>query len=430
MFGPVSARASASESTKLIFLPERDRVMRQWARWGVSALAGATVLACTDHAAPDLEMQNAAPQIEPMVTNLSFAQISAGSSHSCGRTMTDGRLYCWGANNYGQLGNTTRNNKKRPTPVTSTLQFRWVSAGPAHTCAIAVDGKAYCWGANSAGQLGDGTITERWSPILVLGSLSWKQIEVGGEGTNDGFTCGLTTGGSIYCWGWNGDGELGNGSSGGSVLTRFPTPATDVGVTYRQVTTGGHHACAVSTTNVAYCWGQGGHGQTGNGGNYSVPTAVSGGLAFRQVSAGQYHTCGTTTRNKAYCWGDGFFGELGNGTNTNDPTPRPVSGGQSYTRVFASAYHTCALTTGHAAWCWGSNANGQLGDGTKTDRLTPVAVKGGLLFAQLSSRVYHTCAVTASTGVGYCWGNNAVGQVGDGTTSSPRRIPTLVAGAL
>ena len=387
------------------------------------------VVGCTDNTGPDVEQQPSTTVL-PAITNLSFAQISAGMDYSCGRTMTGGRLYCWGNNEYGQLGNASRNNKKRPTPVSSTLQFRWVSAGPGHTCAIATDSKAYCWGANANGQLGDGTTTDRWSPTLVGGGLSWKQIEVGGYAWDVGFTCGLTTGNSIYCWGNNDYGQLGHGSGGYPNVTVIPTQTTNIGVTYRQLTAGGDHSCAVSTASVAYCWGDAYYGQTGNGGTFYQPTAVSGGLAFRQVTAGSFHTCGTSTSNKAYCWGYGGGGALGNGTTTDRFAPRAVSGALSYSRVFASAYHTCGLTTGQKAYCWGFNYPGRLGDGTTTTRLAPVAVQTGILFAQLGSRGDHTCAVEANTGVAYCWGDNTSGQVGDATTTSPRLTPTRVAGAL
>jgi alpha-tubulin suppressor-like RCC1 family protein len=399
-------------------------------RWMWVVAAAAVAVACTENTEPSSVGPEDVTQVEPeplMVVNLTFSQISAGENHSCGRTMSTGKLYCWGNNSYGQLGNATLNNKKRPTAVSSNLQFRWVSSGPYHTCAIATDYKAYCWGYNGSGQLGDGTYTDRWTPALVGGGLSWKQIEVGGS--YSGFTCGLTTGGKIYCWGYNSDGQLGNGTYGYYASTSWPTATSNIGVTYRQLTAGGYHACAVSSSNAAYCWGDAGYGQTGSGGIYRQPTAVLGGLAFRQVSAGQYHTCGTTTGSKAYCWGYGYYGALGNGTTTNRFSPRAVSGTLGFSRVFAGSNQTCGLTGADKAYCWGANDSGQLGDGTTTKRLAPVAVKGGLLFFQLSTRGNHTCASTRDVGAGYCWGSNYSGELGDATTT-PRLVPTRVAGAL
>jgi alpha-tubulin suppressor-like RCC1 family protein len=400
-------------------------------RWTWLLAAAALAVACTENTGPtSTDSPDATPVDQPDLlvgTVLSFAQISGGQNHSCGRTLTTGKLYCWGYNSEGQLGNASLNNKKRPTAVSSSLQFRWVSAGASHTCAIASDSNAYCWGANGNGQLGDGTYTDRWSPTLVGGGLSWQQIEIGGTYGWDSYTCGLTTGGKLYCWGLNSSGQLGDGSSGYYTYS-WPNPVTDVGVTYRQFSTGGYHACAVSTTNVAYCWGAAANGQTGNGGIFYQPTAILGGHAFRQVSAGAYHTCGTTTSGKAYCWGYGYDGALGNGTTADRFSPRAVSGTLSFSRVFASASHTCGLVS-RKAYCWGWNYYGQLGDGTTTKRLTPVAVAGGLLFSQLSSRGSHTCGTTATVGVGYCWGYNGNAQLGDATFVS-RLKPTKVAGAL
>ena len=383
------------------------------------------VAACAENTGPEVELEETADLAS--VTSLAFAQISAGMSHSCGRTLSSGRLYCWGANFNGQLGNGSRNNKKRPTAVASTLAFNWVSAGSRHTCAISTAGDAYCWGDNSYGELGEGSTTERWSPTLVGGGLKWKQIEVGGSGGYTGFTCGITTGSRLYCWGANYYGQLGLGYT---EYNAHPWPElANSSVSFRQLAAGGGHACAVSTVNRAYCWGEASLGQTGNGGIYYQPTAVTGGLAFRQVTAGLYHTCGTTTGDRGYCWGYGYYGGIGDGTTTDRYAPRAIAGGLSFNRVFAGLYHSCGVTTGRKAYCWGTNDNGQVGDGTLNRRLRPVAVAPTLDFTQLGTRGTHTCGVQKDTGVGYCWGANESGQLGDATFTQRLR-PTKVAGAL
>jgi alpha-tubulin suppressor-like RCC1 family protein len=396
-------------------------VRRRW------FLVAALLAGCSENTEPSVDTQNVDVQPEFLVTNLAFAQISGGGSHSCGRTLSTGKLYCWGYNGSGQLGNASLNQKKRPTAVSSTLQFKWVSAGGSHTCAIATDSKAYCWGENYYGQLGDGTTTDRWTPKLVYGGYSWKQIETGGG--YSGHTCGLTTGGQLLCWGYNGYGQLGYGWKD-YYANAYPRAIQNLGVSYRQFAVGGYHTCAVTTADKAYCWGYAYYGQTGAGGIFDGPTAVQGGLAFRNVTAGQYHTCGTTTGSKAYCWGNGSNGALGNGTTYNAFAPKAVSSSLSFQRLFASAQHTCGQTTGKKPYCWGTNTSGQLGDGTQTKRLTPVAVKTTLLFSQLGTRGNHTCGVQADIGTGYCWGLNTNGQVGDSTLISPRLIPRRVVGAI
>lgn len=275
-------------------------------------------------------------------------------------------------------------------------------------------------------------------------------------------------------WAWViqwGDGSSSNGSSstqGGAipashVYTRAGTFKISMTVTDKdggtgksnsvsaQVVVGGrlsagagsYHTCRVNPQGIAFCWGLNIYGQLGNGSTTDspIPVAVSGGLSFTAVAGGLFQTCGLTTGGTAYCWGFAANGRLGNGTTTgpqtcivgNFPwpcsmTPVAVSGGLSFTAVNAGNVHTCGLTTGGAAYCWGLNALGELGDGSTTDRSTPVAVLGGLSFATLSAGTVHTCGLTTGGGV-YCWGSNAHGQLGNGsTTDSP--TPVAVSGGL
>jgi len=187
--------------------------------------------------------------------------------------------------------------------------------------------------------------------------------------------------------------------------------------------------CALNVSGQAFCWGNNLAGNLGNGTttNRLVPTPVAGGLTFASLSAGYFRTCGVTTSGAAYCWGSVVGGELGDGT-TNMPefVPTPVAGGLTFTAVSAGAYHTCGVTTNGGAYCWGSNAFGQFGDGTTTDRPVPAPVAGGLTFASVSAGWWHTCGVTTS-GAAYCWGDNSF--LGDGTNTG-RLVPTPVAGSL
>ncbi len=265
---------------------------------------------------------------EAVAGGLTFSVLSAAFQHTCGLTMT-GAAYCWGLNYVGQLGDgTTSSNASgtAPVAVTGGLTFASLSASGDHTCALARDGVAYCWGANSFGQLGDGTTNFSSGPVAVSGGLTFTTLS-----TSTAHTCGVTLGGAAYCWGWNGSGQLGDGTTtsssvpvavaGGlafSMLAPGSAPAR-----------GGHfpmstHTCGATNSGAAYCWGQNGYGQLGTGSTESstVPVAVSGGLTFSTLSASGVHTCGVATNGETYCWGSNSSGQLGIGT-TNDSN-RPV----------------------------------------------------------------------------------------------------------
>src|SRR5207247_353952 len=164
-----------------------------------------------------------------------------------------------------------------------------------------------------------------------------------------------------------------------------------------------------------------------------VPVAIPGGLSFIALASGNAHACAVTTSGAAYCWGFGGDGQFGNGSTTDSadsPIPVAVSGGLSFTALAGGDGHTCGLTTSGAAYCWGSNNDGQLGTGSTTESSMPVAVSGGLTFNALDAGMQHTCGL-AKSGAAYCWGYNGYGQLGNGSTSpidgsSPVRVPVAV----
>jgi len=309
------------------------------------------------------------------------------------------------------------------------LSFAALAASPFHTCGVTDAGVAYCWGYNGSGQLGNGSFKSSSIPVAVSGGFGFSAVAAGSTlGTKIGafgHTCGLLSSGAAYCWGNNMFGQLGDGSSASS-----STPvAVAGGLTFRTLVAGPVHTCGLTSFGAAYCWG----GDFG-----STPVAVSGDLSFSAIAAGGYyapsvpdgyrpHTCGLTNAGTAYCWGTNNSGQLGDGSTTSTSTPVAVSGGLTFSAVVpAGGDHTCGLTNLGATYCWGDNYYGELGDGSTTNSSVPVVVSGGLRFSAIAGGGNHTCGRTTN-GAFYCWGDNAEGQLGDGSTTSST-VPVRVNG--
>jgi len=300
---------------------------------------------------------------------LRFRQVSAGTDFTCAVAL-DRRAYCWGWNGYGQLGDgTTAWERLVPTPVAGGLQFRQIDAGRLHACGVTYpDNRVYCWGRNQYGQLGDGTITDRGRPVAVLGGRVFRQVSTGYF-----HSCAVTTGNAAYCWGANFFGQVGDSTA---VRRRQRPVLVSGGRSFRQLDAGDTHTCGVSTGERAFCWGDGRGGQLGNGKTSPSywPRRVSGGLSFDRVTAGGTHSCGETTTNRAYCWGTNWEGQVGDGTTTTRLTPVAVAGRFYFRQLSSGTYHTCGKSSADTAYCWGSNGSVQLGDGTQINRLSPTPV--------------------------------------------------------
>jgi alpha-tubulin suppressor-like RCC1 family protein len=321
--------------------------------------------------------------------------------------------------------------------TTGTLTFRTIDAGSYHTCAITSTELAYCWGFNGDGELGTGQTGPSVIPAAVTNGHVFRQVSGGKY-----HSCGVTLAGDGYCWGSNLEGQLGK-----DVEVQSETPVLNArAITFSSISVGRAHSCGIALNGVAFCWGSNFEGQLGfKTVTTSVDTAgyVRTSDDFIRIAAGGLHTCGITTTATTLCWGFNDQGQLGNGTTTTifpdtagPSSLTPVSGGFTFDSITSGYKHTCGLTQAGLAYCWGDNAYGQLGDGTTTRSLVPVQVAGTVTFVGLSAGYYHTCGI-ANTGEAYCWGRNtpnafqesAGGQLGDGTTTS-RSVPTLVSGGL
>ncbi|MBI0070969.1 InlB B-repeat-containing protein [Bifidobacterium sp. W8115] len=382
---------------------------------------------------------------------------------------SDGNAYAWGYNQYGQLGNgTTGGYQTTPimvrTPDRKTypdlpedFTYVQVSAGNAHSLAVGSDGYVYAWGFNNYGQLGNntsGTYSYSSVPVRVSDpanptdtSKGLKAIQVSG-----GYSHSLAVGsdGYVYAWGLNNYGQLGNNTSDtysySSVPVRVRDPAnstdTSKGLKAIQVSAGSWHSLAVGSDGYTYAWGLNEDGQLGNNKsrNSSVPVRVcdpanptdtSKGLQTVQVSGGGDHSLAVDKDGQTWSWGRNDHGELGNGTTTSTRSANPIPARVRYpanaravaaTQVSAGTFHSLAVDKDGNIWAWGYNYFGQLGNNTTSNRPIPVKVFASaqstssagpwLKAAQISAGGYHSLVIGAD-GYAKAWGRNGYGQLGN-----------------
>ncbi|MGE0357588.1 MAG: FG-GAP-like repeat-containing protein [Burkholderiales bacterium] len=354
---------------------------------------------------------NRATPVDVAAFPVGGSAIASGGAHTCA-VFPGGAAKCWGNNDHGQLGTGSTQDSPLPAAVAGLASgVAALESGHQYSCALTTGGGIKCWGRNAEGQLGDNSTTQRNSPVDVAGIASGATALAAGNG----HSCAVQ-GGAALCWGGNANGQLGNDSTAPSPV---PVPVTGLASGVTAVVAGTAHACALVSGGVK-CWGQNTFGQLGDNtmAQSLVPVDVTGlASGVTAIVAGAHHNCALTASGGAKCWGYNVNGQLGNNGTTTSPVPVDVSGlASGVTTITAGDVHTCALVAGGVVKCWGSNTYGQ-GGHSAISWLVPQDVErlaNGAL--AISAGGQHTCALTP--GGAKCWGYAISGAVGDETNFS------------
>ncbi|UOQ74975.1 T9SS type A sorting domain-containing protein [Hymenobacter cellulosilyticus] len=354
-------------------------------------------------------------QADAALVTLSLA--ASRSSFSAG-IRPNGVLVMWGNNNRGQLGNGTTSftANSRPAPVGTATNWVQVSTGSSHTLAVRADGTLWAWGNNSQGRLGDGTQDDKTSPVQIGTETNWTQVSAG-----EYHSAALKANGTLWTWGYNVDGQLGDGT-----LTQRLSPVrVGTGTNWVQISAGNNHNLALQANGTLWAWGNNGGSQLGDGttNRRSSPVQIGTETNWTQVSAGNNHSAALQANGTLWTWGFNSSGQLGDGTTTVRNAPAQL-GAATWVQVSAGFYHTAALRADGTLWTWGYNTGtGQLGDGTIVEKNSPVQeVTLRTDWRQVAAGQNHTLART-SQGFGFLsTGSNNFGQLGDGTTTLSTRF--------
>ena len=355
--------------------------------------------------------------------------IEAGLSHTVSRK-TDGTVWTWGLNSTGPLGDGTFENSSTPVMASGLVDAAAVSAGSSHTIALLNDGTVWTWGNNYYGTLGDGTSnTTRQEPGQVGGLEGFIAVVAGAS-----HNLALKSDGTVWAWGNNDHGQVGNGESGGICSI----PVQVAGLTgIIAVSAGYYHSVALKWDGTVVAWGYNDYGQLGDGNSGNtlvIPTQVPGLAGVSKLAAGHYHTMALKLDGTLWAWGRNTYGQLGDGTSGNNKTV-PVQvvgvGGSGYladvVALAPASNHTIVLKSDGTVLSWGYNLKGQLGDGTIVQSTTPVQVSGLADVDCIAADGLHGMALKED-GTVWTWGNNQYGQLGNGTSGNYQMVPVQVAG--
>jgi alpha-tubulin suppressor-like RCC1 family protein len=363
-----------------------------------------------------------------------IVQIACGDWSTCA-LLDDGTARCWGTlymPMYGDAVDPAQAHSATPVAVAGLRGATAIALGTGYVCAIA-GGAVLCWGNNGSGQLGDGTTKTRYAPAPVPGVEGATALALAPE-----HACGLRGGGTVTCWGASSHGALGRAAGDARYV-----PAPVEGLRGAVAIGAGHeHTCAVIDDGSVRCWGANRHGEIGDGSTAErpSPTPVRGLAGAVEIALGgasevpverrlsSASTCARLGDGTVSCWGDNRMGQLGDGTTIEQHRPTLIGDLRGVLQIASGTGFTCARLGDGTVSCWGDNRAGQLGDGTTTRRLRPTPVPGLRGVVEIAARGFHTCARTEDGRV-LCWGSNRRGELGDGSSTREQATPVPVPGA-
>jgi alpha-tubulin suppressor-like RCC1 family protein len=373
----------------------------------------------------------------------SASAVTVGRAHTCALNSA-GDAFCWGSNEFGQLGSAigatvcAREDRhipceRSPRAVAGGLKFQRLAAGGGHTCGIAQNGRVYCWGDNQYGQLGDPAMAATATPIAALSTALFSEIVAGGA-----HTCALRTDAVVICWGSNDFGQLGIATAGtGSVVP----VAAQTNLRFASVSAGEKRTCGRLSDGTSYCWGAQWVSRSSDGTEayrpQAQPARVLSAPAFRQLSVGGQATCALALDGAPWCWESNPTGAMGDGSTAGSVFPVQVNTNVRFTSISSGSRSACGIADSGEMYCWGAGLSGQLAipASSAAKRCSPAALPcelspnkatGWRVFAALAAGLGdHVCGLTLNGSV-YCWGAGAMGQRGDGSAHSywsPTRVP-------
>jgi alpha-tubulin suppressor-like RCC1 family protein len=359
----------------------------------------------------------------------SWTKIAAGGQ-SFSLAIRSGQLWSWGLNNRGQLG-TNEGNIQRSSPVQVGALSDWaeISAGNAHVIALKTGGTLWAWGENDEGQIGDGTYTNRSSPVQIGSLTNWSKVIA----TNKA-SYAIKTDGTLWAWGFSGgSGILGNGKTGPSSGGGINSPIQIGSATnWSTMTAGQGNRHAINSSGEMYVWGTNGQGSSGTGLNFfgARPSPIQiGSLEWIRRAGGNAISLGIKDDGTLWAWGDGRQGQLGNNRVVDQYiVPTQIGSGTDWAEVFAFSESGClAVKSNGTLWAWGGNGSGELGRGNTTSISSPAQVGALTDWKYVAGGAVHALAVKANGSL-WSWGNGSLGRLGHNNVtslSSPVQVGAL-----